>query len=339
MEACIPAPVQPLIDAYLHALEPLRAHFCGIYLYGSIALGAFEEPESDIDVIALTRGELTARELAHLRALHAELMRTHQLARRLEVLYIPVRQLGKLDREIAPYPAVRHGDFSPAGYANLNSITWWTVKNRGIPLFGPERSALAVEIPWQDVLHTMRESLDGFWVSRVRRPYLFPDGALQAQLGTGGEEGGPLQTERLLIAHKRAVLRRPLEKWRALVHLRDALLLLRDDWFVFAVVTHCRMLSTIEEGEIVAKSVALKRWRGRLPAHWRPLIDEAWRIRHHLGGPSLYRSRMVRALGVLAFIRYVRKRGGNVLEALLRGERSAHDPQASVSPSVSLVRK
>ena len=53
MEAFIPVSIQPLIDAYLRALEPLRTHFYGIYIAGSIALDAFEELASDIDIIAL----------------------------------------------------------------------------------------------------------------------------------------------------------------------------------------------------------------------------------------------------------------------------------------------
>jgi len=259
----IPTSVQPLIDAYLHALEPLRSHFYGIYIFGSIALGAFEELESDIDILALTQGEWTTSELAQLKALHTQLIEMYQLGKRLEVLYIPLRDLGKRDSEIAPYPLIEFGKFSSAGFYDLNYITWWTVKNKGIRLLGPERSALPFEITWQDVLETMRDNLNGFWVSKARRPYLF----------------------------------------------------LHDDLFEFAVVTHCRILTTIEEKEIITKSLALKRWRDCLPARWHPLIEEAWRIRHHLGSPSLYRSRLKRVREVLAFIKYVRERGRKALEA------------------------
>ncbi len=287
MEECIPASIQSLIDAYLHALEPLRSHFYGIYIFGSIALGAFEERESDIDILALTHGEWTIPELAQLNALHTQLIGLHQFGKRLEVLYIPLRNLGKCDREIAPYPTNLHSEFSPAGYGRLNYVTWWTVKNNGIRLLGPERSTLPFEITWQDVLEMMRDYLNDFWPRKARRPYLF----------------------------------------------------LRDDWFIFAVATHCRMLTTIEEGEIITKSVALKRWRNRLPARWRPLIDEAWRIRHHLGGPSVYHSRLKRVLEILAFIKYVRERGGKVLENFLRGERSGVALETSASPSITLLRK
>ena len=263
VEEKIPTSVQPLIDAYLHSLEPLRAHFYGIYMYGSIALGGFEELESDIDILALTHGEWTTSEFAQLKALHTQLIRTYQLGKRLEVLYIPLGNLGKRDREIVPYPTLQFGKFSPARYAELNCVTWWTVKNKGIRLLGPERSTLPFEVAWLDVLETMRDNLDGFWATPTERPYLF----------------------------------------------------LLDGWIVLTVASLCRMLTTIEEGEIVTYSVALKRWRDRLPTRWRPLIDEAWRIRSHLPIPSLYYSRVKRMREVLAFIEYVRERGGKVFQA------------------------
>jgi hypothetical protein len=263
VEELIPTHIQSIIDAYLHTLEPLRAHFYGIYIYGSIALGGFEELGSDIDILTLTHGKLANSELAQLKALHTQLLRAHQLGKRLEVLYIPLCNLGKSDREIAPYPAFQFGKFSPARYAELNYVTWWTVKNKGICLLGPERSTLPFEVTWQDVLETMRDSLnDGLWAIPTKRPYLF----------------------------------------------------LLDGWILIAVATLCRMLTTIEEGEIVTCSVALKRWRNRFPARWGPLIDEAWRIRHHLDSPSLYRSRFQRMREVLAFIEYIRERGEKVME-------------------------
>ena len=262
METFIPTPIQPLIDAYLDALEPLRSHFYGIYIFGSIALGAFEVLASDIDIVALTQGEWTTPELAQLKAVHTQLMRTHQLGKCLDALYVPLRDLGKCNGEIAPYPHFPHGKFFPAGYGDLNYITWWIVKNRSICLLGPERSTLPFEVTRQDVLKTIRYNLDVYWASNAKRPYLF----------------------------------------------------LLDGWIVIAAAMLCRILSTIEDEEIITKSVALKRWRDRLPARWHTLIDEAWRIRYHLPAPSLYRSRLKRMRETLAFIEYVRERAGKVLE-------------------------
>lgn len=258
MPASIPPLIQPLLDAYLHALEPLRDHFYGIYIYGSIALGAFEELESDIDIIALTRGEWSSLELQQLQAIHAQLNKEYLFGRRLEVLYAPFRYLGLVHpgKAMVAYPAAQDGKFSPAARGGLNAVTWWTIQNKGIRLLGPECDALPLAVTWDDVLSTMRFNLNVYFVRKTKRPYKYLD--------SGAVE--------------------------------------------FAVTNLCRILTTIEEGEIISKSVALKRWRDRLPARWQKLIDEAWRIRQHQEAPSLYRSRIIRMSETLAFIKYVRTR-------------------------------
>ncbi|WP_126600819.1 nucleotidyltransferase domain-containing protein [Dictyobacter aurantiacus] len=67
--------------------------------------------------------------------------------------------------------------------------------------------------------------------------------------------------------------------WAGLARHRP-FLYLDDESVMFAVTTLCRILTTLEDGEIIAKSPALQRWRKRLPASWHRLLDEAWRLRH-----------------------------------------------------------
>ena len=266
-QARLPTPIQPLIDAYLHALEPLGSLFYGIYIFGSIALGAFEEQKSDIDIVALTQGEWTRQKLVQLKHVHKQLTQAYPLGKRLEILYIPLSDIGKIDNGIAPYPYCgRKGKFHSAGYYDLHALTWWIIKYKSICLFGPERSALPLEVTWKDVLKGMCYYLDIYLVDKARHAYLF----------------------------------------------------LLDGWVWEVVPMLCRVLTTLEDGEICAKPLALKRWRDLLPARWHPLIDEAWRIGYHPHVPSLYRSPIKRMREVLAFIKYVRERGDKVLEDLRR---------------------
>lgn len=261
METAIPPAVQPLLEAYLKGLEPWQSHFYGIYIYGSIALDAFEEGQSDIDILALTQGEWTPPELDQLEALHRELNRKYPLGKRLEVGYVPFARVGKDNNRNTLYPCVRDGKFTAAGQGDLNAVTWWLLRHKGIRLLGPERNALSLAVEWQDVLETMHYNLEGYWAGKTRRPYLF----------------------------------------------------LFDYWIVFAVTTLCRILTAIEEGEIISKSAALMRWRERLPPRFQPLIDEASRLRHRLPAPSPYRSRLKRMGETLAFIKYMRERGAEVI--------------------------
>lgn len=266
MSIAIPGSIQPLLDAYLHALEPLQTRFSGIYIHGSIALDAFEERESDIDIVALTQGEWTVHEQRQLAALHAQLSKQHRLSQLFEIVYLPLHDLGKQNSDIAPHPAVQNGKFYPVGHGGLNAVTWWIMKNKGICLYGLERSQLPLEVSWKDVLATMQYNLNDYWKGKAqKRPYLF----------------------------------------------------LSDYWIVFSVSTLCRILTTLEEGEIIAKSPALVRWRDSLPARWQPLVDEAWRIRRHLKQPPFYRNRVQRMRETLAFIAYMRERGNKALEATM----------------------
>jgi hypothetical protein len=269
MEATrIPDSIQPLIDAYLDGLGPLYSRFYGIYIYGSIALGAFEELASDIDIIALTQGEWLPHELEQLKMLHRQLVKEYPLGKRLEVYYAPSRYLGAMrsgeyNGAIEPYPVMHDGVFEPAARGGLSAVTWWVMKYRGLRLFGPEPGELPLKVTWDDILADMRFNLNVYFARKVRRsPYVY---------------------------------------W--------------DDMAVeFAVTNLCRIFTTIEEGEIISKSTSLDRWRDRLPERWRPLLDEARRIRHHPGSSSLYRHRLQRWWETLAFIRYGRERGNRALD-------------------------
>jgi hypothetical protein len=253
MESTIPVSLQPCINAYLHALAPWHARFVGIYLHGSIALGAFEQGESDIDVLALVQGEWSVEEVKQFAAVHAQLAQQQPLCKLMDVTYIPLQ-------EQAPSAIFRDGAFSTP--ARLDATMAWITKHRGIRLLGPEPATLPLAVTWDDVLEAMRFNLDVYWAGKARQAYLF---------------------------------------WF-------------DYWVMTSVATLCRILSAIEEGEIIAKSAALQRWRERFPQRWQLLLAEAWRIRHHPDQPSLYHNRIRRKRETLAFLAYARARGGKALQ-------------------------
>ncbi len=262
MDQSIPVAIQPLITDYVAALNMLRSHFFAVYVYGSVALGAFDERQSDIDIVALTQEEWTKPELKALKAIHKQLIQEHKPGKRLAVLYLPTRDLGKCRSEAAPYPYAADGKFHSAGRFDLNAVTWWLVKYASIPLIGPDPGMLPLVVSWADVIEDMSYNLNTYW-------------ARKAQVG---------------------------------------LLFFYDYWIAFGVTTLCRILSTIEEGEIITKTQALTNRRDLLPARFSLLIDEASRIHRRSGARSLYRSRKRRRDEMLAFIRYARARGNRVLQ-------------------------
>lgn len=266
MGGSVPLVLQPLLTTYLSALEPLSSSLYGIYLYGSLALDAFEELESDIDMVVLTRQVLSEAEVVRIKLIHQALTSIDPFGKRLAPLYIPLQACGKLNSEIAPYPYASDGRFFASGYFDLNAVTWWMIKERGIRLLGPDPSTLPLSTSWRDVQQAMQYNLDGYWSEKARRRYLF----------------------------------------------------LFNYWVITATATLCRILTALEENEIISKSQALARWHNRLPARWQLLIAEAQRLRQHSGSPALYGTRLKRMQETLAFIEYARVRGHQTLDLLVR---------------------
>jgi hypothetical protein len=237
MEPTVPVAIQPLMDAYLHGLEPLQSHFYGIYITDSIALGAFEEQASDIDVMALTQGEWSSLELKQLKTLHTHLIKAYPFGKRLEVCYAPVRYLGvmrpsKQTGIVDPYPVVHDGVFSAASSGGLNAVTWWIIKHHGLCLRGPQRSELPLEVTWKDVLSTMRFNLDVYFARQTKRPYIYwSDVAVEfgvtnlCRIFTTLEEGEIISKSEALTRWRDRLPERwrPLlnEAWRLRHHLRQ----------------------------------------------------------------------------------------------------------------------
>jgi predicted nucleotidyltransferase len=262
METEVPVSLRSLLHAYIRALEPWSAHFSGIYIHGSIALKAFEEPESDIDIVALTHGEWTPDELMQFVSRHKQLLQQEAGSSRLDVAYIPFQE--EKNDKMSLSAIFRDSKFAVSVTpSHMDATMRWIIKRQGIRLLGPQPSTLPFEVTWKDVLRAMQFNLDGYWAGKAKRPYLF---------------------------------------WF-------------DYWVMTATTTLCRILTAIEEGEIIAKSPALLRWRDRFPPRWQILLDEAWNIRHHLDKPILYSNRIQRMRETLAFITYVRTRGEKALEA------------------------
>lgn len=113
--------------------------------WGSLALGDYEAGASDVDALAVTEGTWTDRDLAELRRLHARLIRAEPLARRLDLAYVPWRDLGNRGA-VAPQPVVRDGRFRPADRGGLDAVTRWLIMHRGITLVGPAGDDLSLPV-------------------------------------------------------------------------------------------------------------------------------------------------------------------------------------------------
>lgn len=86
MNVRIPIEIQPLMQKYLHLLasKDIRIHPVGVFLIGSIALGAFSPDTSDLDFITVMQEDEIDPVIDKLAEVHRELNRIDVFGRKMD---------------------------------------------------------------------------------------------------------------------------------------------------------------------------------------------------------------------------------------------------------------
>ncbi|SES30471.1 nucleotidyltransferase domain-containing protein [Psychrobacillus sp. OK032] len=169
----LPVPVQSFMQEYV---ELLNKHLPsdlieGVYIYGSIALGAFNESKSDIDFIVLLRRVVSEQEVVTIQEIHVQ-MNKHPFGKRMDVVYIQVNAIGKTNEELPTYPYCSDGVVK-IGHWDVNHITWWVLKEHGITLRGTLIGELNIPTKWEDVLKTLEYNMNEYCFSKSKKTYPF----------------------------------------------------------------------------------------------------------------------------------------------------------------------
>ncbi|MGH0431756.1 nucleotidyltransferase domain-containing protein [Bacillus hominis] len=169
----LPVEVQQLMEQYIAELKEIFSDekIVGVYIYGSIALGAFHIETSDVDFVTVISDSMNEAEKQQIIELHKKL-RKSTLGKRMDGMYIPLADLGKYNDEMDEYVYCAEGK-ADVGYWDINAVTWWTLKNQGITVTGKEVENLPFQIQWDDVVNTMKYNVEHYWSEKAKRPYLF----------------------------------------------------------------------------------------------------------------------------------------------------------------------
>jgi len=172
MSTGIPKPVQPVLDDYIRLVnDALSGLLAGLYLHGSLALGAYDPGLSDIDFIAITSRRCTPSDIDTLRIVHHILIERYPQAQ-LEGSYLQWHDLdlGRFEDAIPPHPHIHDGIVHASGYHDINAVTWWILKHRGIAVLGPPPEHFAIEVDWDDLLAKMHHNLNTYWARFTTNP-------------------------------------------------------------------------------------------------------------------------------------------------------------------------
>jgi predicted nucleotidyltransferase len=153
----------------------LGSNLLGLYLFGSLASGAFYPGKSDLDLIAVVDTAVEEGEqLEALRRMHDSFVSERpEWVERVEVSYVSREVL----QTFGDHPSGRLAVISPgeplhvrdAGYDSV--LDWYGVCKNGEALFGPPPLDLGPEVSAGAFRHAVESTLRE-WSSRIRAPWV-----------------------------------------------------------------------------------------------------------------------------------------------------------------------
>ncbi|GFZ29758.1 nucleotidyltransferase [Clostridium zeae] len=174
MTILIPQNIEQVLFAYENELKcTFNDKVFGVYIYNSVALGNFDDNKSDIDFITVINEDFNDVDLKKLKLIHQKLINAYKYARKMEVMYIKFDEVGKGNNEISPYLYFADRKLHEYGYYDINSVTWWTLKNYGIAIKSPDISNLQLNVEWKDVITNMNHNLNFYWKTKLKNKFIF----------------------------------------------------------------------------------------------------------------------------------------------------------------------
>jgi predicted nucleotidyltransferase len=171
IDAALREALEELLGQWVDELQrALPRQLIGVYLQGSLALGA-ADVDSDVDFVVAVERALRRSEVARLQALHASIHdRPNPWARRLEGSYFPAALLRTYGRPGERLWYLDHGARKLVRSTHCNTaVVRQTLREHGIRLSGPEPGMLIDEVP-PDVI---RDEIQVSGYSSIAQPWAF----------------------------------------------------------------------------------------------------------------------------------------------------------------------
>lgn len=149
----------------------LNGDLAGLYLYGSVVTGDYIPGISDLDLLSVTRRDITPSDLDPLEAMHASIVRVHpEWADRIEVAYLSAEGLHAFKEQRSPLAIISPGE--PLHLIDAGSdwlMNWYLIRTDGVALFGPPVTDVIPPISREEYLQAVREHLSSAdpWIARA----------------------------------------------------------------------------------------------------------------------------------------------------------------------------
>ncbi len=161
------------VNVLLHRLlveaqNALGENFFGMYLYGSLASGDFDEHSSDVDFVVVTRGEISDETIPALRALHERIAASNlNYASKLEGSYMPLAALRRYNPNDPPRPQYNEGEFFLAPHNADWIIQRYVLREHGVIVAGAPLKAYIGPVTPDELRGAVAGILNGWWATEI----------------------------------------------------------------------------------------------------------------------------------------------------------------------------
>ena len=161
--------ISDFINIFKDTLLEKCGNIVGIYLFGSLAYGGFDEKSSDIDLVVITKTLLNKTELENIKNIHKKLNQINiKWAKRFEVSYTPVDMLSEKAIPIVPRPYYNELFYDEATYGNEWLINNYLLIKYGKTIYGPDfKTLIKYNITIDDIKESCVNDFYKEWVSKI----------------------------------------------------------------------------------------------------------------------------------------------------------------------------
>lgn len=158
----------------------LEKNFLGMYLYGSLASGDFDE-QSDVDFVVVTADAVSPETVSLLKAMHSRLGHTRPgMGMRLEGSYVPRADLRRYKQDGTKYPTLNDRKF----YLDKQYSDWiiqrHILRECGVSVIGdPPRNFIDPVAP-EELRGAVTGILNEWWEPMLHNPDFLKSGPYQA---------------------------------------------------------------------------------------------------------------------------------------------------------------
>jgi predicted nucleotidyltransferase len=157
------------INVFKDILLERCENIIGIYLFGSLAYGGFNEKTSDIDLVVITKKLLNKAELENIKTIHKKINEINiKWAKRLEVSYTPIDMLNGKSIPIMPRPYYNEKFYDEATYGNEWLINNYLLCNYGKTIYGRDfKDLIKYNISIDDIIKSCVNDFYKEWMPKI----------------------------------------------------------------------------------------------------------------------------------------------------------------------------